>query len=144
MFSTGGPICASVKIWENVLVSIQMLILSVMGVISMSRQFFQHPCRNGVQITWFWRWAQKRLFNFIFCRTFKIFHFGFDFSFLHCCNIWYFIHKFGTIIFNFMYTIFREMVTKSFYWCEFWQSRKLNSTKDVIYKGDAYCLNCLK
>ena len=32
---------------------------------------FQHTCRNGVQITWFWQWAKNKLFNFIFCRTFK-------------------------------------------------------------------------
>ena len=35
------------------------------------KTIFQHACRNGVQITWFWRWPQNKLFNFIFWRTFK-------------------------------------------------------------------------
>ena len=37
--------------------------MSVMGVINMSRQLFQHACRNRVHITFFWRWAQNKLFN---------------------------------------------------------------------------------
>ena len=57
--------------------------------------------------------SPKKAFNLIFCRTFKVFHFGFDFRYFAAIFgtlytnlerivwyfIWYFIHKFGT---NFM------------------------------------------
>ena len=39
-FLSSGLTWASLKFWGNVLVSIEMLIISVMGVINISRQFF--------------------------------------------------------------------------------------------------------
>ena len=36
---------------------------------------------NGVQIIWFWRWAQNKLCNCIFCHTFKNDHFESNFWF---------------------------------------------------------------
>ena len=101
------------------------------------KTIFQHVCRNGIQITWFWRWAQNKLFNFIFWRTFKNGHFGSNFCFLHLWNILYFSWKFGTDSFNFIHKIPREMITKWFYWCEFWQSRRWNSMHLVYLK---FCL----
>ena len=46
------------------------------------KTIFQHACRNGIQITWFWRWTQNKLFNFIFWPTFKNVHFRSNFWFL--------------------------------------------------------------
>ena len=97
------------------------------------KTIFQHACRNGIQITWFWRWTQNKLFNFIFWRTFKNVHFRSNFWFSHLWNTLYFIWKFGTDSFNFIHKIPREMITKWFYWCEFWQSRRWNSMQNVIY-----------
>ena len=48
---------------------------------------FQHACRNGIKITLFWRWAQRKLFNFIFWRTCKNVHFGSNFWFFCTCGI---------------------------------------------------------
>ena len=132
-FLSSGLTWASLKFWGNVLVSIEMWFMSVMGVINMSRQLFQHVCRNGIQITCFWRWAQNKLFNFIFWRTFKNVHFGSNFCFLHLWNILWFIRKFETDSFNFIHKIPREMITTWFYWCEFWQRRRWNSMHNVFY-----------
>ena len=91
--------------------------------------------------------SPRKLFNFIFCRTFKNFHFWFDFSFFALMKYTVLYLNIWMSSFNFIYKVFQEIVTKWFYCCEFWQSRWWNSTQNVIYYssiGDAHCPNYLK
>ena len=66
---------------ENVLVSIEMLIISVMGGTNISRQFFSTLVRMGSRSHDFDDGLKISFFNFIFCRTLKRVHFGSNFFF---------------------------------------------------------------
>ena len=75
---SSGLTCSSLKFCGNALVSIKMLIISVMGVINISRQFFNTLVGMGSRSHDFDDELTKvfnfKLFNFIFCRTFKMFN----------------------------------------------------------------------
>ena len=49
--------------------------------------------------------------------------------------------------FNFINKIFKEMVTKWFYWCEFWQNRRVEFYAEIYLSSsidDEDCPNFLK
>ena len=63
--------------------SIEMLIISVMGVTKISRQYFSMLVEMGSRSHDFDNELKIGFLNFIFCRTLKIVHFGSNFWFLH-------------------------------------------------------------
>ena len=63
--------------------SIEMLIISVMGVTNISRQYFSMLVEMGSRSHDFDDERKIGFLNFNFCRTLKIVHFGFNFWFLH-------------------------------------------------------------
>ena len=137
VFFSSGLTWASLKFWGNVLVSIEVLIMTVMGVNNMSRQFFNTLVGMGSRSHDF---DDELKINFLIpssdarSRTFIL---DLMSVFLHLWNILYFILKFGTDSFSFIHKIPGEMITKLFYWCEFWQSRRWNSMQNVIYLASA-------
>ena len=133
VFFSSGLTWASLKFWGNVLVYIEMVIMSVMGVINTSRQFFNtvvgmgsrsHDFDDELKISFLISSSDARTKTFIL---------DLISVFLHLLNILYFIRKFGTDNLNFIHKIPGEMITKWFYWREFWQSRRWNSMQNVIY-----------
>ena len=84
------------------LVSIEMLILSVMGVISMSREFFSALVGMEFRSHDFDDEPKKGFLISSSVTHSKSFILDSISGFLHFCNIWYFMHKFGTKSFNFM------------------------------------------
>ena len=108
-FLSSGLKCASLKFWGDEQVSIEMLIISLMGATNISRQFFSTLVGLGFISHDFGDELKKSFLNLIFfrtfknvhfgsnfCCTFKNVHFGSNFWFLHWLNIVYFIRKFGT------------------------------------------------
>ena len=115
--------------WKNVLVSIEMFIKSVIGVINMSRQFFNtfvgmgsrsHDFDDELKISFSISSSDARSKSFIldlisgFCT----------------CGIYCTLSRNLERILSILPG---EMITKWFYWCEFWQSRRWNSMQNVIY-----------
>ena len=129
-FFSSGLTWPSLTFWGNVLVSIEMLIMSVMGVINMSRQFFNTLVGMGSRSHDF---DDELKISFLISssdahsKTFTL-----DLIYVFCtCSV--FIWEFWTDSFNFIHKIPEEMITKWFYWCEFRQSRRWNSMQIDIY-----------
>ena len=113
----------SLTFWGDVLFSIDMLITPVMGVLSMSRQFFRTIIRMESR--------SHDLDDKTIISSSSVAR-SFWFSF-------YTDGLFGTLSVNleqtlqFIHNIFWEMVTNWFRWCEFWQSRGWNYLQNVTY-----------
>ena len=88
--------------------SIEMFIMSVMGVINMSRQFFNTLVGMGSRSHDF---DDELKISFLISSS-KTFILDLISVFVHLWNILYFIWKFGTVSFNCIHKIPGEMITK--------------------------------